>query len=143
MRIGSAGDNGHDSRNPQLRAFLDGPFHAVEFEDCQSQHNLGGGGSGQFLAEVEFNPLVGNGRDPSSPHRGSGRDIKFLPDAGAKNANEMIGMLPGQSGTIPGDFVGNPSTAGHELKAMLGRKKPDSTGSIYKDYPKLPFTLPN
>ena len=41
--IRSARNDRNNSRDAQLRAFLDGPFHTIEFEDGEGQGDVGGG----------------------------------------------------------------------------------------------------
>ena len=44
---------------------------------------------------------------------GAGSDIEFLTYAGSQDADEMIGMVAGEGGMVAGDFIGDPSAAGH------------------------------
>ena len=45
---------------------------------------------------------------------GSGSNVEFLADAGAQDADEVVGVFAGEGGVVAGDFVGDPAAAGHE-----------------------------
>jgi hypothetical protein len=46
-------------------------------------------------------------------HRISGGNVEFLTDAGAQDSDQVIGVGPGESGSVAGNFVGDPAAAGH------------------------------
>ena len=43
----------------------------------------------------------------------AGHEIEFLPFPSTEYANQMIGMSSGEGGVTGGNFVGDPSAAGH------------------------------
>ena len=63
MRVGAAGDHGNDSRDAEFGAFFDRPFHAVEFEDGEQESDVGRRQLGEFFAEFELDPAVGDLHD--------------------------------------------------------------------------------
>ena len=46
----------------------------------------------------------------------AGSNIELLSYASAKDANKMISVISDQRGLVAGDFVGDPSAAGHEYE---------------------------
>ena len=71
---------------------------------------------GHFFAKFELDPAVRDGYDASAADHGVGGDIEFLANAGAQNADQVIGVVAGEGGAVARDFVGDPSAAGHEAK---------------------------
>jgi hypothetical protein len=124
MRVCAAGDHGHDSGYAQFRAFLDRPFHAIELEDGKQESDIGDRCHWHFFPKFELNPAVLNGDDASSPHYSTRGDIKFLPNAGTQDANEVIGMFPSKGGVIAQNFIGDPSASSHWRRCAPQRLKP-------------------
>ena len=87
VRVGAAGDHGHDSRNSQLRAFLDRPLHAVELEDGEQERDVGTASGRNFFAEFKLDPAILDAHDASAADCATGGDIEFLPYAGAQDAD--------------------------------------------------------
>src|SRR5262249_15164238 len=110
-----------DPRRAQLGALFYRPFHAIEFEDGESDRYLSGSRGGDLFPQFEFN-LVGCDGDNSSPANFSTRgDVEFLADTGPKHAGEVLRMSAGQEGAIASDFVGDPATAGHRAESLTYR----------------------
>ena len=114
MCVRAARDHGHDSRDAQLSAFLDRPFHAIKFENGKEQRKVGGRGGSDFLSEFEIDSAFPDAHDSTATDDGALGNVEFLPHASAQDANEVIRMLAGKRGAIPRNFVGDPSAAGHE-----------------------------
>ena len=53
MLLAAACDDGQDALGPQLGGFLDGPLHAIEFEDGEQQRDGQSGISLDFGDQVE------------------------------------------------------------------------------------------
>ena len=113
VRVGAAGDYGHDSRDSQFGAFLDRPFHAVELENGEQESDAGYGDHRNFFPEFELNSGVLDACDASAPHNGTGGDIEFLSYAGTQDADQMIGMIAGEGGVVAREFVGDPAASRH------------------------------
>ena len=58
MHISTAGNHRHDSRYAQFCAFLDRPFHAVEFEDGKQESDVGCGCGSHFFAQFELDSAL-------------------------------------------------------------------------------------
>jgi hypothetical protein len=113
VSIGAARDDGDDPRDPEFRAFLDRPLHAVEFEDGEKQGDLEQGGSCDFFSQVKLDSIFGYGGDAAAANPVAGGDVKVLSDPRSKDADQVIGMLSDESSAVSGDFVGNPAAARH------------------------------
>src|SRR5271165_3413540 len=113
MLVGSPRDHRDDPSYTQFRAFLDRPLHAIELEDGQQQCDVDWRCGGNCFPELKLHAGVCNSHNaPAANHRPCG-DIEFLADAGTQDADEVIGMVPGEGGLIATDFVGDPSAACH------------------------------
>jgi hypothetical protein len=119
MSVGAAGDDGNDSRDSDLSALFDRPFHTIEFEDGENESQVGSGFCIHVFPESKFNAVVGNGNDSSTPHRIAAGDIEFLPNLSAENAAKVRCMLAGQRGAISVDFIGDPATAGQKQFSVI------------------------
>src|SRR5215831_10188191 len=114
MGISAAGDQWNDSSHTKFCALFNRPFHAIKLEDGKQQAQLESGGlCWNFLAEVEFNPAISDGGDPAVMHGRIRNDVKFLSDASAEDANEMVGMSPCEHSSVAQDLICDPSAAGH------------------------------
>jgi hypothetical protein len=126
MSIAPAGDYGNDASDPDLRALLDRPFHAVEFEDGERQGDLRSGHQRSLFlvaaffgfAKRELNAILGDRRNSSAANLGttlnSGCDVELLANFGAKDASKMRGMVAHQGGSVSDHFVSDPAAASHE-----------------------------
>jgi len=66
-----------------------------------------------FLAEFKFDPAVSDDSDSAPMHARINNDVKFLSDASAEDADEMVGMSAGEYSSVARDLIGDPSAAGH------------------------------
>jgi hypothetical protein len=106
-----------DSRNTELSAFFNRPFHAIEFEDSEKEGDLRCGSSGKLLTQVEVDAVFCDRYYLSAPNRVTCRDFEFLTHSHTQHARQMVGVGAGETGTVTEYFVGDPSTAGHEMVA--------------------------
>ena len=113
VAVRALGDNGNDPRHAQFRGFFDRPFHTVEFVDGEEEGNLRSSKFGDRVAQFEFDAAFVDCGEPRMTDCVGGDHIKFLADAGAKNAREMVGMGARKSSGVAVDFVGDPAAAGH------------------------------
>jgi hypothetical protein len=65
------------------------------------------------LAELKLDPAGGDVGDTTSADTLTSHNVKFLPDPAAKHLREMLGVEADQSSAIAGDFVSDPTAAGH------------------------------
>src|SRR5258708_7629914 len=86
MRLGAVRNNGNDSGYPQLSAFFDSPFHAVELEYRHSKCNVWSWMDRDHFSEFEFDPAVADGVDFSGPDIGARSNVEFLSYTGTKHA---------------------------------------------------------
>src|SRR4029077_13736371 len=117
MSIRPPGDYRDDASDPDFRAFLDRPFHAVEFEDGESQRDLRGARPSPKVllrAERELNAIIGDRSNCPAADFFAGCNIKLLPNLGAQDASKMRSMVAHQSGSVSRYFVGDPAAACHE-----------------------------
>jgi hypothetical protein len=119
MSIAAAGDYGNDASDPDLRALLNRPFHAVELEDGKRQRNLrsvkrlGPWPTVLLRAERELNAIMGDRGDSSAANFVPSCNVKLLPDFGAQNASKMRRMFAHQSSGVSGNLVGDPAASCH------------------------------
>ena len=86
MSFSSPRNHGDDSRHAELGAFFDCPFHAVEFENGEGEGYLKRNGSGDFVAQFEFDMVIFDRGDPSTANFVSGGDVEFLAYFGAEDS---------------------------------------------------------
>jgi hypothetical protein len=113
VRLGSRCDQRNDSRYTQLGTFFYRPFEAIKFEnrDCDGDgENIG---SGDAFAKLEIDTIRFNAENSSDPDVGSGRNLELLAELRAEDLGEVAGVIAYQGGTISGDFISDPATAGH------------------------------
>ena len=113
MLLAAARDDGNDARGSELGDFLDGPLHAIEFEDGEQESDGERGIGFDFGDEVEADRVAGDAGDDAMPDVAAGDDIEFHAGFGAEDADEVGGLIAGERGGrfIPG--VGDPAAAGH------------------------------
>ena len=122
MRVGSPGDHRDHALHAQLRALLNRPFHAIEFEDRQHQGDLCWRGfCRNFFAEIELDASVAYRGDLAAMKDTVRDDIEFLPNVRAQNASEMVRMYTGERGAVSRHFIGNPPSAGHACTSSFFR----------------------
>src|SRR5262249_42079632 len=80
MRVSAAGNHGDNPEDAKLSAFLDRPFHAVEFEDRKKEDDVRCVCNWDFLAEFKVDAAAGDASDSSAADCGAGSDIEFLTD---------------------------------------------------------------
>ena len=120
MEISTPSNQRDDSCDPQFGALLNRPFHSVELEDSKQQRQLEAGGLGwDFFPEFKFHATVCDSRDSAAMDIAIRNDVKFLPDASAEDTNQMVGMSAGECGPVTGNFIGDPSAAGHASPESL------------------------
>ncbi len=78
------------------------------------------GCGGNFFAKFEFDAVVGDGDDAPATDNRAGSDVEFLAHAGAQDADQVVGVRAGEGGVVVGEFVGDPSAAGHERLNLSG-----------------------
>src|ERR1700674_5406946 len=116
MSIRPPGDYRDDASDPDFRAFLDRPIHAVEFEDGQRQRDLRGGrpySKVLLRAKRELNAIIGDRSDCPTANFFAGCDVKLLPDLGTQDPRKMRSVLAHQRGGVSLYFVGHPAAACH------------------------------
>jgi hypothetical protein len=101
MRVGTARDHRHNSGYSEFCTFLDRPFHAFEFEDGEQESEVERMSPGHFLAQFELDPAFGDADDPPSADCGPSDDIEFLADSGAKDADQVVGVIASEGGVVP------------------------------------------
>src|SRR5258706_12623481 len=117
MRISPPGNHRDDPTDPDLRALLDCPLHAVELEDGERQRDLRGGRPQPKVllrAKRELNAIIGDRSDCPAANFVPSCNIELLPNLSAQNASKVRSMLAHQSGSVSGYFVSNPAAACHE-----------------------------
>src|SRR5258708_16586337 len=117
MRIAPARNHRDDPTDPDLRALLDCPLHAVELEDGERQRDLRGGRPQPKVllrAKRELNAIIGDGSDCPAANLFTGCNLKLLPDLGAQDASKVRSVLAHQGGSVSGYFVSDPAAACHE-----------------------------
>src|SRR4030081_3899045 len=108
MSIRPPGDYRDDASDPNLRAFLDRPIHAVGFEDGKRQRDLRGARPQRKVvlrAKRELNAIIGDRSDCPAANFFPGCNVKLLPDLGAQNASKMRSVLTHQSGGVSSHLV--------------------------------------
>jgi hypothetical protein len=113
MSFSAPRNQGNNLRDPQFGALLDRPFHAIELEDGQQQRDIGGRRGLYLFPKFEFDAPFRELGNTATSHHPRSHNVEFLSHPGPQNANEVIGVIAGQKGVIIGNFVGNPSAAGH------------------------------
>src|SRR4029077_11502849 len=113
MGFGALSDHGNDSTRAQFHTLLDGPLHAVKFENGEQDGQLGGRSGRNNCAELKLDPVIGDAHDTTATDAVPSRAAKFLPDTGAKHSSKMLGVGADQNSPIAGDLVGDPAAAGH------------------------------
>src|SRR5208282_2367658 len=122
MSVAPARNYRNDASDPDLRALLDRPLHAVELEDGESQRDLrsvkrlGLGPAPMVWLRVErkLDAIIGDRGDGSAANFFSSCDVELLPDFGAQHAGKMRGMFAHQRSGVSGNFVGDPAAACHK-----------------------------
>ena len=115
VSVGAMRDQGDDTSGAKLRTFFDRPFQAIELENGESESKLKRRAGGDLLSQFEFDTLVGNCRKARTSHDTFGRHMEFLPDSGAENASQMMGVAAEDKGSFAVYLVGDPAAAGHEM----------------------------
>jgi hypothetical protein len=116
VRISSPGDDGDNSSHSELRAFFNRPLHAVELEDRQQQHESDCSRFCRNLcAEFEIDKAICQRDDYASADDPVGDDIELLPDPGAQDANQVVGVSACERSPIARDLIGDPSATRHAL----------------------------
>src|SRR5258708_22441354 len=126
MSIGAAGDDGDHASATEIGTFLDRPLHAVELENGEKQSYLDFGGRGNYFVQIKVHAVVGDGDDSSAANSFPGGDVKFLPETGAQDSDQMIRVVASEGRVVARDFVGYPAAARHgwklqRLKAQFNR----------------------
>ena len=91
MSIRAARDHWNDARHPDLRAFLDRPFHAIELEDGEHQRNLGG----SRLTAIASSPRANSTRSSEievivpAANSVAGCNVEFLSNFGPQNTAQV------------------------------------------------------
>src|SRR5208282_1739808 len=122
MSVAPARNYRNDASDPDLRALLDRPLHAVELEDGKSQRDprsvkrLGLGPAPMVWLRVErkLNAIIGDRGDGSAANFFSSCNVKLLPDFGAQNAGKMRRVFAHQSSGVSGNLVSDPAAVGHK-----------------------------
>jgi hypothetical protein len=112
----SIGPPRNDRNNPprsNLRALLNRPLHAIEFEDSQRQRNFRKRLNLKQTAQRKLNAPIRNRSNGPSADFSPGGNLELLPDLRPQHAYEMTCMLAHQSGSITKNLVSNPPSACH------------------------------
>ena len=120
MLIGAPRNCWHDSRNAQLCAFLNRPFHAVKLENGKKKCDVGVRHTDNFLAQFELNAIGRDAGNPPSTDRRTHGNVELLAHARAQNANQVVGVVASQGSPTAGNFIGDPSSASHLWRLILG-----------------------
>src|SRR5579862_470193 len=102
MSIGTTGNHGNNCLHSQLGTLLNGPFHAVEFEDSEQQCEVADRNCRRFLAELKFDAILRQAGDSAMAGDGTGNNVELLPDSRAEDAHEMASMVSYERGMISG-----------------------------------------
>jgi hypothetical protein len=116
MSVRPPGDYRDDASDPDFRAFLDRPLHAVEFEDGEHQRDLRGGRPLRKVllrAKRKLNAIIRDRSDCPAANFFAGRNVKLLPDLSAQDAGKVRGVLAHQSSCVSSYLVGHPAAACH------------------------------
>ena len=119
MHFGTLRHHRDDASRAKFHTLLNGPLHAIELEDCKEESQGGDSGGWNDFAQFEFDPAIGDADDAAATDIFSSRDIKFLPNPGAKHIREVVGMGTNQCGAIAEDFIGDPAAAGHGCENVM------------------------
>src|ERR1019366_1631791 len=119
MSIRPASDDRNDASDPDLRALLDRPLHAVKLKDGKRQRNLrsarrlGPQPMERLRVEREIDTVVRDKRDRPAPNLIPGSDVELLPHFSTKHAGKVSSVLAHQSGGCSANLVGDPAAACH------------------------------
>jgi hypothetical protein len=115
--MGLSALRGHrnDSAGAQFHTLLNGPLHAIELEDGKDEGQPDSRSGRNDFAELKLDPPGGDVGDTTAADTLTSHNVKFLPDPAAKHLREMLGVETDQSSAIAGDFVSDPTAAGHAV----------------------------
>jgi hypothetical protein len=111
--IGSAGDDRNDTRDANLRAFLERPFHAVKLEDGEGQNDQRSGFYCARFSKRELDAIIGDRSNGPTPYASPGSNIEFLADISTKYASQVRRVIANQSRRISVHLVGKPAASRH------------------------------
>src|ERR1700722_14264076 len=118
MSIGPPRNHRKDASDPNLRALLNRPLHAIKFENGKNKSDLRRSLHPAFVTrkipKEKLNPIRRDGSNRTSANRRPSSNVKFLADLCAQHTSKMKSMLANQSSRIPGDLISNPPSATHE-----------------------------
>ncbi len=92
MGLGAIRNDRNDSKHAQLDTLLDGPLHAIEFEDGEDYGQSGSRIYRNDFAELELDSIVRDAGDATAADALTRCDVKFLPDPSAKHLREVLGV---------------------------------------------------
>ena len=92
MGLGAIRNDRNDSTHAQLDTLLNGPLHAIEFEDGEDDGQSGSRIYRNDLAELELDSIVRDAGDATAADALTRGDVKLLPDLSAKHLREMPGV---------------------------------------------------
>ncbi len=113
--------NGHDAARAKLDRFLDGPLHAVEFEDAEEQCDGERGCGFKLLEEREADAVAVDGCDAGEPCAAAGDNVKLHAGLGAQHAAEVLRLIAVQCGRGFVPCIGDPAAARHAPHSIVSR----------------------
>src|SRR5258708_4706032 len=132
-----------DAAAAELHGFLNGPLHAIEFEDAEKQRDGKRWCGLEFLEEGEVDAVAVDGCDAGEPRAAAGDHVKFHAWLGAQHAAEMLRLIAMQcgSGVVPG--ICDPAAARHAatlscLRDEISRRKNTSGDACLRPPSLLP-----